>query len=354
MPQTPLDPALIAQLRKHAEEHIWKNPDVVVLRKEHLERYSVLVKAIQNCILASHRRRKLILPDLEAFNNGTVGVFSDYSGESTGKYHTYSFLTYAYDGTLRFSEQMKALRASTGLAQKEIAFKDFGMGQMQRALPKYLEIANSFVPGFLLTVVVDKRLTSLFGSNERSTQRELAKALVDNDLGTWKPEIAEKLTRIVHICAFLVGLLASSGQKIFWMSDNDAICANEALHRHMLNLFANSLSLYTDPECYFPTVGGATPFKECDLETLDLLSITDVVSSSVEHYLTKNYDTRSADEKMKPGAEKVIQWLAHDGIGLKKMNVLIQPGHAGKVKASTLEFKLQSPPADATIVPVVV
>lgn len=346
--------AILEQLRMLAQQLVWKKPDVEVLRPDCTGQYSVVVTTLQDSIRASHQRDKLILPDLEAFGNDTVAIFSDYSGESAGNYYTYSFLTCALNGTGLFNAEMSKVREATGLARKEIAFKDFGMGQMQRALPEYLRLVDAFVPGFLLTVVVDKRLTSLFGPNERSSQIELTKVLREHGLGDWKPDVAEKLVRVVHIGAFLVGLLAASGQKVFWMTDNDSICANEELHRYALELFGRSLGLYTEPNCHFPTFGGAAPFKERHLETLDLLSVADVVAGSVEHYLTRKDASTSDDFEVKEGAEKVLQWLAHDGLSLKKMNMIIRPGEEGAVTSATLEFGLIDPPKDVTIVPVVI
>jgi hypothetical protein len=54
----------------------------------------------------------------------------------------------------------------------------------------------------------------------------LVKLLEDMGLGGREPREVEKLLRIVHMVAYLIALLGVDGQKIFWMSDHDAICAN--------------------------------------------------------------------------------------------------------------------------------
>jgi hypothetical protein len=41
------------------------------------------------------------------------------------------------------------------------------MGTIQRALPSYLETLNGYVPGLLFTLIVEKRLVSLFGAHNR-------------------------------------------------------------------------------------------------------------------------------------------------------------------------------------------
>jgi hypothetical protein len=105
-------------------------------------------------------------------------VFSDYGGESNGDYYVYSVLVCGYGVTGVFNTRMKSIRTEHHhLGDKEIAFKDFGMGQLLRALPDYLAALNHSVPGFLCSVVVDKKLTTLFGSPEDSTLSELLRAV---------------------------------------------------------------------------------------------------------------------------------------------------------------------------------
>ena len=147
-----------AELAKLADALVWKDPDLHVLRLELLDQYPSIVHALQDSLLASHQRGKLILPDLEAMGNTSIGLFSDYAGESSGNYYTYSFLTCAWLATGMFHERMREVRDRTKLGKKEIAFKDFRMGQMRQALPEYLNLLDTFVPGFLLTVVIDKKL----------------------------------------------------------------------------------------------------------------------------------------------------------------------------------------------------
>jgi hypothetical protein len=56
------------------------------------------------------------------------------------------------------------------------------------------------------------------------------------------PEISD--ASVAHTAAFLTALLGHRGQKIFWMSDHDAICADADAHIRLLQLFQNVLSLY--------------------------------------------------------------------------------------------------------------
>lgn len=338
-------------LTEYANSLVWKKPDLEILRPD-LE-CNELVKILQDMMQKSHRRNRLVLPNLAAHGNETAAIFSDYAGESSGDFHTYSFLTCGYDTSASFTRKMKDIRAAWQLGDKEIAFKDFRMGQMQRALPDYLKAADMLVHGFLLTVVIDKKLLTLFGANEKKTRIGLSETLLAAGLGTWKPESAEKLLRVVHTVSFLVALLARPGQKIFWMSDNDTICANEPLHRHALDLFQRAVEHYA-PGRRFPVFGGGAPFKESSLGFTDLLSLADITASSVEHYLTRKNVSDTVDFEVKAGSHSVLQWLAHDGLSLSKMTIIVRPGGDGGIETANLEFKLTDTPDNVTEIPIVI
>lgn len=82
------DAALITKAR----ELILHGPNLDLLRPEHEGRYSPLVTGIQTELKRRDAAGMLLLPDLSALANSTVGIFSDYSGEGSGRYDTYSFL----------------------------------------------------------------------------------------------------------------------------------------------------------------------------------------------------------------------------------------------------------------------
>jgi len=336
-----------------ANQLVWKNPDLNLLRDHPLEEYPLLSQTLQTQLKRSDARGRLFLPDLRAFGNTSVAIFSDYSGESGGQYYVYSALVCGYGLTGTFNRQMKSVRSEHKLGEKEIAFKDFGMGQIRRALPDYLSALNHLVPGFLCTLAVDKRLTSLFGPQEHAMTKQLSEMLKAENLGDRKPDVAEKLLRVVHLAAFLTALLAHDGQKILWMTDHDAICPNEEMHQYALSLFQRILAIYTRPGCTYPVLGGALPFAERSVEMLDLLSSPDVVAGSVAQYLTKRDSMRHEDITVKAGCDDVLSWLAQDGLGLKKATFLLRRAESGGIEGGTVEFQLVNPPADALLIPIV-
>ena len=67
---------------------------------------------------------------------------------------------------------MSALRKSSGIGQKEIAFKDFRHGPSRRMLQAYLRLTDQYISGLLFTLVVDKSIPALLA---RETLKRLAR-----------------------------------------------------------------------------------------------------------------------------------------------------------------------------------
>ena len=172
-----LDPDIVARARLVT----LKAPNLDVLLPENRAEMPGIAKFLEDGFKARHREGKLLLPDLSALSNTTVGIFSDYAGESTGRYQTYSFLVCAFGSLDPFKGQMAKLRASSYIGDKEIAFKDFRMGQLQRMLPSYLRLVDQYVSGLVFTLVVDKKIPSLFGPPE-ALKRGMSLLAADSDL----------------------------------------------------------------------------------------------------------------------------------------------------------------------------
>ena len=139
----------------------------------------------------------------------------------------------------------------------------------------------------------------------------------------------EKALRVIHTAAYLSALLGHEGQKIFWMTDHNSICPNQEMHARMLELFHNVLGLYTNRK--FGLIGGAMPFSERSTDYLDLLSAADVAAGTVAQYFTSRDELGEHNALVKPGAEKVLQWLGLNGLGLKKLCIMISADGNGGV-----------------------
>jgi len=338
------DPLLI----ELARSLVLKNPNLNILQPEYAGQYPPLAQLLEQQFQKYHASGKLFLPNLQIWENKSIAIFSDYSGESAGNYYTYSFLVCAMDALGLFQQEMKKVRQIFSLGDKELAFKDFRMGKMCNALPSYLNLLDQYVPGFLFTLVVDKQLSTVFGTPDKATGTTIVQILEKEGIGKRKRQDAEKLLRIVHTMAFLLGLLGYTGQKIFWMTDHDNICANQSLHDQSLHLLQRVIGIYS--KANFSLLGGARPFDEKNTDFLDLLSAADLTAGTLEHYLTHRDCMGAENATVRPGADKVLYWLGHDGLSLKKLSVVMRPGQDGSINAGTMEFTPKVYPADAAFV----
>lgn len=319
------------------------DPHINILQNHPKEQYPFLVQTLEILLRQRVEAGKLVLPNLSAFSNQSLGIFSDYSGEGSGNWMTYSILVCGYGYTSVFADKVNHVRQKYSLRDKEIAFKDFGYGPLRAALPDYLAAASE-LPGFLCTVAVDKRITTLFGApDDKTALKRLAQLLADHGVGHWKARESEKLLRVIHMSAYLVALLGADGQKIFWMTDNDAICSNEVQHNGMLGVFDNVLRIYTRPGIDFPLIGGALPFGERSIMMNDLLSLPDVVAGSVAQYLTKLDSEAPATITLKDGANDVFAFLATDGPALRKATFVITLDAEGKLATGPMDIALRLP-----------
>ena len=180
--------------------------------------------------------------------------------------------------------------------------------------------------------MVDKKVRTLFGEQSKAAVTDRLQLLRDHGFGEWKPQVGEKLLRVTHTAAFLTALLSRENQKVFWMSDHDAICSTPEVQNRTLTLFARLIDLYARHK--LEMAGGATPFEGHSTDLIDLLSVADLVAGSLAHFLPRR-DAAGVEQDniaVKSGADTVLKWLGHQGVGMKKMTVLVRLNAAGNLE----------------------
>lgn len=119
-------------------------------------------------LLAREAEKLISLPDFS--KDKGLFIFSDFGGEHKGAdFTTYSILICSADKRVVFKEKTKELRVKHGLNEpwKEFGFKDLNYGPISRSLNEFLNLADNFIHGILITVSVDKRIPSLFALKKK-------------------------------------------------------------------------------------------------------------------------------------------------------------------------------------------
>lgn len=311
----------------------------------------IIFSMLNDLLVRKHERKELLLPNFEGAE--TVAIFSDYGGESSNsKYFTYTFTFVDYNSLGIFSQGMKEIRERYGLTNpfKEISFKDLHYGPIKRCLEEYLNFSNNSINGLIFTLIVDKKIISLSGQNNKQALDYIRRELKENGMGDWKGNVAEKHQRVVQVIAYFSKLLIGNNKKIFWMTDHDNIVANKEKAEAAAQILVNAISTCKDANTY-KTIGySPRPFEKDDnLYFTDILSISDLVAGSVEHYFTRK-DTLD-DFTVKESADKVLQWLSVQGIGLKKLTMKICDDNG--ISGGFVDFLLKQPLSNSKYVDII-
>ena len=297
----------------------------------------IIFKLLNSSLEKRHQRKQLLLPNFE--NTDTVAIFSDYGGESKdSKYYTYSFVFVDYGELGFFSEKMSFIRKKYGMdnPRKEISFKDAHYGQMFRCIDEYLSFTNNTINGLVFTLAVDKEIASITGAIGKKELKQITEKLEGYSHGKWKPAMFEKSMRIIYTLTYFIKLLIPSGKKIFWMTDQDAIMANENKTEDTSKWLSNAINLCKNAPVYDVIGFSPKPYEEEDgYFFTDVLSLADLSAGSIEQLLTRK---KGGSEILAPLAEKVIHWSSIQGLGLNKM-IFVVEGEGEKITGNFLDLE---------------
>lgn len=263
------------------------------------------------------------IPELR--DNESILILSDYGGQhKQAKFKTYTFLICGFDKLGMFFQEMKKLRQQHKLDDpfKEYEYKELRYGPIKRSLERYLEYANTLVPGFLVNIAIDKQIQSVFGRDLKETARQLGPVLKENELGEWEGEAIEKVLRICHPIALFLAVLSKPGQKLLWMSDHDVI-NEDGKNRdfsHTQKIFLRVLRIYTEND--YDIYGFAKPFDKSAM-TADLLSLTDLSAGAFQDLLKGHYERNTMDVSEQKA--EVIRWMGREGLSLRKFHFIVLP-----------------------------
>ena len=152
-------------------------------------------------------------------SDGDMCIASDYSGQHpTASHEAYSFLVTTSQDVEAWEPRCVQVRDRFLKDGRRMAFKHLREPMRLRALPAFLRAAD-FLCGNLITILVDKRVTSLFKPQGPVRASELPLVFPET-LGS---STVEKSLRIGTLLALLIASLRREQQRAFWITDRDEI-----------------------------------------------------------------------------------------------------------------------------------
>lgn len=274
--------------------------------------------ALLNLIVQEEIRE---LPDFSDDSN--IAVMTDFGGEHKGAlFNTYSLLFMAYNKVGVFGQKIIELRNKHSLLApySEFAYKKLKSGDRSRALQEYLQLVDQYIHGVIITVAIDNKIKTLFGSDKQQTYPVMTRNLAENGLGEWSGPTAEKVLRVTHLIAAFSSLLTHENQRLLWYSDNDPI-NDDGKKRDFNNtqqIFTRALAMYLNHS--LDLVGFGKSFNDKS-HLDDLLSVPDLAAGVVQDLLSQHY----TQEDIPGGHEKeiVMKWIATPAKYLSKITLQI-------------------------------
>lgn len=270
----------------------------------------------------------------------TLAMIGDFGGQHKGQlFDTYAFLTFDVDRNRQWFDGQRLFRKSIMPNQRRMSFKAMNDSKRRQAIFPFLDLANC-IDGWLVSFAISKCGGTLFDSSNRSSQSDYL-------LTDWKPNVRERLLRILHLSAFLLSGLSAPGQEVLWFIDEDEIASNVDQLTQLTTLFAtissNSLSHgLGHMKC------GTAKSDDGTLSLEDLVAICDFAAGAFSEIAT----SMANQQKLPRGkimtdlpaglswkSRLLATWLADDRKPLQRISFLIERNlDTQKARIKTLKW----------------
>jgi len=288
---------------------------------------SGLMKGFSESIRRMEFRHPGVLPDLRKGN--TIFIGSDYGGQhDLARYETYTFILADLENCIDWENLRQDWRKTFLSDGRRMSYKKLNDQRCRKALRPFLQAAN-FLIGLVVTVLVDKRIKSIFEPFES----DRIDTSILNIYSKWKEPVFEKLLRIIHFASLFLSGLSRSYQNVIWISDEDEIIPNDERLREAVNLFGIISSHYLNH-----TLGhfrwGTTKIDSERRHLEDFVAITDLVAGSLSSILTKykEQNTVPQSEILIPPPKNlsrkdkyIMDWFSDNVRTLKRLVYAIEP-----------------------------
>jgi hypothetical protein len=271
----------------------------------------------------SARISQTVLPEM---CGETLWISSDYSfGNPASQYDVVGLLLATPESSFGWEERRKHARSKYLRDKRRMAWKRMSDSRRQDAFFPFLHAADH-IDGLCVTIAFDRDPVFRISTPEILAQYHGRSWLTAN----WNPETFEQAIRIASLTALFVAGLSSPGQNVLWISDQDAVFANETFHRDTGALFTRLLSAFSS-HAFGQISIGTTAMTESDLLEEDLASIPDLMVGATCEVLTcirrkfRHVPRIIVDmPHLSARAGNFVQWLRDENQPLKRRMCVLE------------------------------
>ena len=213
-----------------------------------------------------------LLPDLHI--GDTLLLACDYGGQHrSAAYETFSFLLTDLAFCWLWDENGRVIRNTILKDKRRMSCKGLNDSRKRSALLPFLRVADS-LPGVLVTVLVEKKYSATMAIEEADhDQLPLA-------VQSWPASTIRKFVWAMHLGALFVAGLSRPFQNLWWITDQDAIAANDGRLIGATPIVAGILTQYCSRDMGHLRFG-TTACDNGDLFLEDIAAITDFAAGAL-------------------------------------------------------------------------
>jgi hypothetical protein len=283
------------------------------------------LRVIDAKIRELHSLNPSYFPDFGSSPQLFVG--SDYSGEhKESQYLGFTFIFLPVESWRIWDRARQAVRSKHGIT----GGRRFGYSKMNDRVKRVAtcELLAALIEqkGLLISLSVRKSLKSVF---DTSPQIDRSRWGVEHCVG-WENANIEKMLRVVHTVAFFIAGIVVRDQNVRWITDHDAIVANEQRFKEMSLVFRTVVGQYLSVP--LGSVVFSTTF-ETSLEVEDFAAIPDLFGGAIVELFSayaRNGDDITAASFPRPSdlpakTHEILDLLAQPG-SLRRVFYKLEPG----------------------------
>jgi hypothetical protein len=214
-------------------------------------------------------------------------------------------------------------------------FKKLNKDKVRMAvLPDFLQAAND-INGIAVTFLIHRSIGTLF---DFEAGENAATVLASEGYGEWKPDVAEKLLRIVHFQGLFSAALTNPDHRYLWITDRDAITETPDKLARLGEIAGNVINHYCPWK--FRAFGYGTEMTDEKTHPVnDLLSIPDLIAGAALEYSDSEENYGRGAEQVQPKSDIILRWAADNSTPLRRLFIKIYPTDGGKLAMSIYNFE---------------